>query len=85
VLERRASGSEPRADLDLPHIDKLEGTLKAIRDHTTGYRWDILIDAIDRQLYDEPLKSRDEIIKGNQALPISILQGLLDTLTALQR
>lgn len=64
-----------------PRLDGLKGTLRAIREQTSGFMWELIFSAVDRKL--EPLR-QCETPSHLRLLPVSVLQGLLDTLAAVQ-
>ena len=57
-----------------PRLDGLRGTLRAVREQTIGFMWELIF---------PPLRNC-ETRKHLRLLPVSILQGALDTLTAAQ-
>ncbi|KAL9118791.1 MAG: hypothetical protein Q9187_004654, partial [Circinaria calcarea] len=78
ALEHRA----PQGACSVPRIDALLGTLRCIRQQTSGFMWELLFAAEEQRLKDHllltaPFESRP--------IPYIILQSLLDALTAIQR
>ena len=79
ALELRAKGATKH--VALPTYDALKGTLRACREQTSGFMWELFFSAVERKLSgrlesEEPYDARP--------LPVSILQALLDSLTAVQ-
>lgn len=81
ALERRAVGATEM--VELPEYRKLLGTLGAIQDQTAGYRWELVSCAIEEKVVDEHKLYR-HLPRSRYILQL-VLQGLLNTLTALQR
>ncbi|KAL8823647.1 MAG: hypothetical protein Q9191_005671 [Dirinaria sp. TL-2023a] len=79
ALDRRAT-ENGQAETP-PRLDGLKGTLRAVREQTSGFMWELIFSAVDEQL--EPLR-RCETKAHMRLLPVSILQALLDALTAVQ-
>ena len=79
ALDRRATGNGQEEVP--PRLDGLRGTLRAVREQTSGFMWELIFSAVDQKL--EPLR-QSETKSHLRLLPVSILQGLLDTLTAVQ-
>lgn len=79
VLDRRAS--ENGQEETPPRLDGLRGTLRAVREQTSGFMWELIFSAVDRKL--APLR-QSETKSHLRLLPVSVLQGLLDALTAVQ-
>jgi hypothetical protein len=94
----RMRTSDPYTDTELPYVTSpaLKGLLQACQDQTSGFQWPTLLNQIHKALglenfvpYTEgrhtiSFESRNAS-NEYQALPISILQALLDMLTAVQR
>ncbi|QIW95308.1 hypothetical protein AMS68_000826 [Peltaster fructicola] len=80
-LEGRAVGSNELPLL--PQFDQLKGTLQAIGEQTTAYRWELVLAAIETRLVGGSVIQSDDIL-STRSLPQAILQGLLDDLTAVQ-
>jgi len=79
VLDRRAT--ENGQEEIPPRLDGLRGTLRAVREQTSGFMWELIFSAVDQKL--APLR-QSETKSHLRLLPVSVLQGLLDTLTAVQ-
>ncbi len=79
ALERRVRGSDEYHPF--PDQDTLKGTLRACREQTSGFMWELMCVAVETQLKDvgyieKPYDSR--------RIPCYILQALLDAFTAVQ-
>ena len=75
ILERRAKDSEDH--VVPPVFDALKGTLRACREQTSGFMWELFFAAVEKKLdVGKPYDSRP--------LPIPVLQALLDSFTAVQ-
>ena len=79
ALERRIHGAVDY--IALPNYDALKGTLRACREQTSGFMWELIISAVDEQLADN-VGTRERY--GRRPVPIVILQALLDSFTAVQ-
>lgn len=79
ALERRAQGSTEY--VDLPSYDALKGTLRACREQTSGFMWELFFSAVDEQLTGVfgSLERHER-----RPVPTAILQALLDSFTAVQ-
>ena len=78
ALEHRA----PEGARNVPRIDALLGTLRCIRQQTSGFMWELLFAAEEQRLKDHlSLKAPFE----SRPIPYIVLQTLLDALTAVQR
>lgn len=79
ALERRArdaSQAEPP-----PRYDALKGTLRACREQTSGFMWELFLAAVDEQIKHIVVCERPP---DTRAIPVSVLQALLDAFTAVQ-
>lgn len=79
ALERRVRGSDGYHEF--PDQETLRGTLRACREQTSGFMWELMCVAVETQLKDvgyiqKPYDSR--------RIPCYILQALLDAFTAVQ-
>jgi len=79
ALERRALGSD--GSHSFPDQETLKGTLRACREQTSGFMWELIFIAVETRLKDigytqGPSRAR--------SIPFYILQALLDALTAVQ-
>ena len=79
ALDRRAT--ETGQTEAPPRFDGLKGTLRAVREQTSGFMWELIFSAVDQKL--ERLR-RCETRDHMRLLPVSILQALLDALAAVQ-
>ena len=79
ALDRRATENGQKESP--PRLDGVRGTLRAVREQTSGFMWELIFSAVDQKL--APLK-QCETTSHLRLLPVSVLQGLLDTLTAVQ-
>lgn len=84
ALDRRAKNSnDPKPP---PRYDALKNTLRACREQTSGFMWELIIAAVDKKL--SPLQSSLGHSAGDwwehRPVPLPILQALLDAFTAVQ-
>lgn len=80
ALEKRAEGATE--SVGLPRHDALKGTLRACREQTSGFMWELLLLPVEKQLAHIP--QSDGPGGMHRQLPVSVLQALLDSLTAVQ-
>lgn len=78
VLERRAKDAE--TTLTPPTYDALKGTLRACREQTSGFLWELFFSAVEKKL--QPISTGDDKPYDTRRLPIPVLQALLDSFTA---
>ena len=78
VLQRRATDAP---DVNPPRYDALKGTLRACREQTSGYMWELQFSAVEKQL--EGIAERQPPY-DTRPIPVPILQSLLDSFTAVQ-
>ena len=90
LFERRLSGA-PQHLQGHPSADSIRGTLRACREQTSGFNWNLVFEAVERVLGCDksPLNTQKRAIhdlncEDGRSLPIPILQGCLDMLTAVQ-
>ena len=79
ALERRARDAgqaEPP-----PRYDALKGTLRACREQTSGFMWELFLAAVDEQIKHIVIC---ESPPDTRPIPVSVLQALLDAFTAVQ-
>ena len=79
ALERRArdaSQAEPP-----PRYDALKGTLRACREQTSGFMWELFLAAVDEKIKHIVVC---ETPAYTRAIPVPVLQALLDAFTAVQ-
>ena len=81
ALERRAQGSTEY--VAPPGYDGLKGALRAIREQTCGFMWELVISAVENKLYPSVLWT-DGSFYTLRTIPQNILQALLDSFTAVQ-
>ncbi|KAL8724730.1 MAG: hypothetical protein Q9181_006700 [Wetmoreana brouardii] len=81
AFERRAR--EAPEYVAPPRYDTLKGALRAIREQTCGFMWELVISAVEKKLYPSILWT-DGSLYTIRTIPASILQGLLDSFTAIQ-
>lgn len=79
ALEKRAEGAT--TPVALPRYDALKGTLRACREQTSGFPWELILLPVERRLVD--------IVSGEgptitRPIPVAVLQALLDSFTAVQ-
>jgi len=79
ALERRVQGSEGYRDI----LDQetLKGTLRACREQTSGFLWELMFVAVETRLKDIEYLNRPY---ESRPIPFYILQALLDAFTAVQ-
>ncbi len=80
VLERRAKDAETPATP--PTYDALKGTLRACREQTSGFMWELFFAAVEKKL--ETTSVGDDKPFDARPIPIPVLQSLLDFFTAVQ-
>lgn len=90
LFERRLSGAPPELQ-GHPSADSIRGTLRACREQTAGFSWNLVFEAVERVLGCDkrPLNAQRRTLHDlssvdGRNLPIPILQGCLDMLTAVQ-
>ncbi|KAL9580655.1 MAG: hypothetical protein Q9203_006215 [Teloschistes exilis] len=66
-----------------PRYDNLMGALRAIREQTCGSMWELVISAVESKLYPSILWT-DGTLYTRRTIPQNILQGLMDSFTAIQ-
>ncbi|KAI4127304.1 MAG: hypothetical protein LQ338_003264 [Usnochroma carphineum] len=81
AFERRNQGSVEY--VALPHYDALKGALRAIREQTCGFMWELVISAVEQRLYPS-IAWTDGSLYTVRAIPQVVLQALLDSFTAIQ-
>lgn len=79
ALEKRAKGAT--ASVALPRYDALKGTLRACREQTSGFLWELQLLPVDKKFAN--------IVSGEgptitRPIPVAILQALLDSFAAVQ-
>ena len=79
ALERRAREQETYKVP--PRYDALKGTLRACREQTSGFMWELVLAAVANQIAD--ILEVDSWYEA-RPMPMAILQALLDGLTAVQ-
>ncbi|KAL8702544.1 MAG: hypothetical protein Q9201_004285 [Fulgogasparrea decipioides] len=80
-FERRAQGATEY--IAPPRYDALIGTLRAIREQTCGFMWELIFSAVEKKLYPS-LVWTDGSLYTIRTIPQVILQALLDSFTAIQ-
>lgn len=90
LFERRLSGA-PQHLQGYPSADSIRGTLRACREQTMGFNWNLVFEAVECVLGCDksPLNTQKRAIhdlncEDGRNLPVPILQGCLDMLTAVQ-
>ncbi|KAI4206100.1 MAG: hypothetical protein LQ346_001283 [Caloplaca aetnensis] len=81
AFERRNQGSQEY--VAPPRYDALKGALRAIREQTCGFMWELIISAVEKRLYPNTAWT-DGSLYTIRAIPQVLLQGLLDSFTAIQ-
>ncbi|KAI4253014.1 MAG: hypothetical protein L6R42_007735 [Xanthoria sp. 1 TBL-2021] len=81
AFERRSQGATEY--VAPPRHDALKGALRAIREQTCGFMWELVISAVEKRLYPS-IAWTDGSLYTLRTIPTVILQGLLDPLTAVQ-
>ncbi|KAL8947740.1 MAG: hypothetical protein Q9222_006013 [Ikaeria aurantiellina] len=66
-----------------PRYDALKGTLRAIREQTCGFMWELVVSAVEKRLYPTIGFTGGSLYEARVIPPI-VLQGLLDSFTAIQ-
>ncbi|KAL9018051.1 MAG: hypothetical protein Q9185_004653 [Variospora sp. 1 TL-2023] len=66
-----------------PRYDALKGTLRAIREQTCGFMWELTISAVEKKVYPS-IAWTDGSLYQVRTIPQVILQALLDAFTAIQ-
>lgn len=79
ALERRVQGSDGYHEF--PAQETLKGTLRACREQTSGFMWELMFGAVEIQLKDVGYTSGPTY---SRPIPFTILQALLDVFTAVQ-
>lgn len=79
ALEKRAEGAT--APVALPRYDALKGTLRACREQTSGFWWELILLPVDEKLADIVFGEGPTLTRP---IPIAVLQALLDSFTAVQ-
>ncbi|KAL9579179.1 MAG: hypothetical protein Q9212_005257 [Teloschistes hypoglaucus] len=80
-LEQRAQGAAEY--VAPPRYDNLMGALRAIREQTCGFMWELVISAVESKLYPSILWT-DGTLYTRRTIPQNILQGLMESFTAIQ-
>ena len=80
VLGRRANDAE--TPVAAPTYDALKGTLRACREQTSGFMWELIFSAVEKKL--QPISVGNDKPYDWRPLPVPILQALLDFFTAVQ-
>lgn len=81
AFERRAQGATEY--MAPPRYDALKGALRAIREQTSGFMWELILSAVENRLYPS-IAWTDGTLYIRRTIPMTIIQGLLDSLTAVQ-
>lgn len=81
AFERRNQGSQEY--VAPPRYDALKGALRAIREQTCGFMWELIISAVEKRMYPH-IAWTDGSLYTIRAIPQVLLQGLLDSFTAIQ-
>ena len=81
AFERRSQGATEY--VTPPRYDALKGALRAIREQTCGFMWELILSAVEKRLYPN-VGWTDGCLYSWRVVPTLILQGLLDSLTAVQ-
>ncbi|KAL8693560.1 MAG: hypothetical protein Q9218_001646 [Villophora microphyllina] len=80
-FERRAQGASEY--VAPPRYDALIGTLRAVREQTCGFMWELILSAVEKKLYPSILWT-DGTLYILRTIPQVILQALMDSFTAIQ-
>lgn len=82
ALERRSKQSnDSKAP---PRYNALKNTLRACREQTSGFMWELIISAVDKKLSPFYTNSTGGQWYEYRPMPSSVLQALLDAFTAVQ-
>lgn len=79
ALEIRAKGATET--VSLPRHDAVKGTLRACREQTCGYMWELCMIPVEKKL-EGIMKVEDPF--SSRSIPMPVLQALLDSFTAVQ-
>lgn len=80
-FERRAQGASEY--VPPPRYDALKGTLRAVREQTCGFMWELVLSAVEEKLL-QTVGLTDSGLYHYRAIPQVVLQALLDSFTAVQ-
>lgn len=81
AFERRSQGAKEY--VAPPRHDALKGALRAVREQTCGFMWELVLSAVEKRLYPS-VGWTDNCLHTMRVIPTPIIQGLLDSLTAIQ-
>lgn len=81
AFQRRSQGSSEY--VAPPRYDALKGALRAVREQTCGFMWELVISAVEKRLYPS-VAWTDGSLYSIRLIPVIILQALLDSFTAIQ-
>ncbi len=82
ALDRRSKQSnDPKAP---PRYDALKNTLRACREQTSGFMWELIISAVDKKLSPFYPNNNGGQWYEYRPVPLPVLQALLDAFTAVQ-
>jgi hypothetical protein len=82
ALARRVEGA-PLDQRDYPTVESLIGTLRACREQTSAFKWNLLFEAVDTVLSGSKLISKSNS-NTRFSLPSTVLQGCLDFFVSTQ-
>ncbi|KAL8664615.1 MAG: hypothetical protein Q9202_002885 [Teloschistes flavicans] len=80
-FDQRAQGAKEY--VAPPRYDNLLGALRAIREQTCGFMWELVISAVESKLYPS-IAWTDGTLYTRRTIPQNVLQGLMDSFTAIQ-
>ncbi|KAI4188152.1 MAG: hypothetical protein L6R41_002338 [Letrouitia leprolyta] len=80
-FERRAEGATEY--VALPRFDAIKGTLRAYREQTSGFMWELILSAVETKLYGH-ITWTDGLLYKMRPIPTIVLQALMDAFTAVQ-
>ncbi|KAI4173938.1 MAG: hypothetical protein LQ343_002706 [Gyalolechia ehrenbergii] len=81
AFERRAEGATEY--VALPRFDAIKGTLRACREQTSGFMWELILSAVETKLYGH-ITWTDNLLYKMRPIPTVVLQALMDAFTAVQ-
>ncbi|KAI4284431.1 MAG: hypothetical protein L6R35_004915 [Caloplaca aegaea] len=82
-FERRAQQGAPSEYVPVPRFDAVKGTLRACREQTSGFMWELMLSAVEAELYGH-ITYTDATLYRRRPVPTVLLQALMDALPALQ-
>ncbi|KAL8839888.1 MAG: hypothetical protein Q9170_001568 [Blastenia crenularia] len=81
AFERRVEGATEY--VAIPRFDAIKGTLRACREQTSGFMWELILSAVEAKLYGH-ITATDCLLYKMRTIPTIVLQALMDAFTAVQ-